>query len=134
MKIKYFDRICDKALELTDIDVRFQKSRKKEVVEVKVAVINVMHKFYGFSTVYLGKLFGNDHATIIYHLRDHDSRYMYVRIYAELFDELRRYAMSITEDSINVVNAIQLMESALKIPQYENSILQEEKYGTSENI
>ena len=134
MKIKYFDRICDKALELTDIDVRFQKSRKNEVVEVKVAVINIMRKYYAFTSVYLGRLFGNDHATILYHLRDHQSRYMYVPSYAELFEELKKYAMSITEDSVNISKAMELMESSLKIPQHEDSVLQEEKHGSGEII
>jgi hypothetical protein len=123
MKIKYFDRICDKALELTDIDVRFEKRRKGEIVEVKVAVINIMSKYYAFSSVYLGRLFGNHHATILYHLKDHDSRYMYVPSYVELFEELKRYAMSMSEDSVNLNTAIELMKSSLTIPQNEVNIL-----------
>jgi hypothetical protein len=123
MKIKYFDRICDKALELTDIDVRFEKRRKGEVVEVKVAVINIMSRYYAFSSVYLGRLFGNHYATILYHLKDHDSRYMYVPTYAELFEELKKYAMSIGEDSVNLNTAIELMKSSLTIPQDEVNIL-----------
>ena len=134
MKIKYFDRICDKALELTEIDVRFQKTRKNEVVEVKVAVINIMRKYYAFTSTYLGRLFGNDHATILYHLRDHESRYMYIPSYAELFEELKKYAMSISEDSVNINKALQLMESSLTIPQYEDNVLQEEEYGSGEII
>jgi hypothetical protein len=123
MKIKYFDRICDKALELTDIYVRFEKRRKGEVVEVKVAVINIMSRYYAFSSVYLGKLFGNHHATILYHLKDHESRYMYVPSYAELFEELKKYTMSIGEDSVNLNTAIELMKSSLTIPHDEANIL-----------
>lgn len=124
MKIKYFDRICDKALELTDIDVRFDKKREREIVEVKVAVINIMSRYYAFSSVYLGRLFGNHHATILYHLKDHASRYMYVPSYVELFEELKKYAMSISEDSINVNTAIELMKSSLTIPKNEVDVLQ----------
>jgi hypothetical protein len=48
---------------------------------------------------------------------------MYVPSYAELFEELKKYAMSIGEDSVNLNTAIELMKSSLTIPQDETNIL-----------
>ena len=114
MKEQIFSDVCDKAKEVSGIDIRYTKSRKREMVSVKCAIINVLHKYYGLKLVQIGTLMGFHHTTVIHHLKDHPSRYRFDDEYAQIFDQLSRHAMSTTE-ILSVDRMMNLMKTALSI-------------------
>lgn len=114
MREQVFREVCKKAQEETGLDIRYTKSRKKDIVQTKSAIINVLHKFYGFNLPQIGELIGMHHTTVIHHLRDHPSRYRFEDEYCQLFDKLSRHAMS-TSEHISVEKTLTLMRNALSI-------------------
>lgn len=114
MREQVFKEVCGKAKEVTGLDIRYTRSRKKDIVQTKSAIINVLHKFYGFNLVQIGELIGMHHTTIIHHLRDHPSRYRFEDEYCRLYDQLSRHAIS-TSEHISVEKTINLMRNALSV-------------------
>lgn len=109
-----FKELCHLAKDLTGLDIRYTRSRKKEFVQIKCAIVNVMRRYYSASTLQLGKLLDMHHTTIIHHSKDHSSRYRFEPDYAALYDKLVRHAMDKSE-TISTDKMIQLMKSALTI-------------------
>lgn len=114
MKEQVFKEVCWKAKEVTGLDIRYTRSRKKDIVQTKSAIINVLHKFYGFNLVQIGELIGMHHTTVIHHLRDHTSRYRFEDEYCQLYDHLSRHAIS-TSEHISVEKTLNLMRNALSV-------------------
>lgn len=109
-----FKELCHLAKELTGLEIRYTRSRKKEVVQIKCAIVNVMRRYYSASTLQLGRLLDLHHTTIIHHSKDHSSRYRFESDYAALYDRLVRHAMDKSE-TISTDKMLQLMKSALTI-------------------
>lgn len=114
MKEQQFNELCRLAKEITGIDVRYTKSRKKEFVQIRCALVNVMRRYYSASTVQLAKLMDKHHTTIIHHSKDHSSRYRFEDDYASLYDQLVRHVMSQSE-TISVDKMVSLMKSSLSV-------------------
>jgi iron-sulfur cluster repair protein YtfE (RIC family) len=107
-----FKELCHLAKDLTGVEIRYTKTRKKEFVQIKCAIVNVMRRYYSTSTLQLGRLLDLHHSTIIHHSKDHSSRYRFESDYATLYDKLVRHAMSKSE-TISTEKMIELMKSAL---------------------
>lgn len=116
IKENQFNELCDLAKEITGVDIRLRKCRKKENVQVKCAIINVMRKYQSTSTVQLARLMSTHHTTIIHHTKDHPSRYRWEDDYAMLYDKLVRHVMNGSE-IISIDKMMNLMKSALRIPE-----------------
>jgi hypothetical protein len=114
MKEVEFNNLCELARNITGVDVRFTRSRKKEFVQIRCALINVMRKYYSTNTVQTADLMKLDHTTIIHHTKDHPSRYRYEDDYADLYDKLVRYVMNSSE-TISTDKMIHLMRNALSV-------------------
>lgn len=80
-----------KAKELTDLDITYAKSRRFEVVMVKACVANILSRYFGYTTLLIGKLIGMHHSTVIHHLRNHSDRLRQEDEYSELYDQLSKY-------------------------------------------
>lgn len=109
-----FKQLCHLAKDLTGLEIRYTRSRKKEYVQIKCAIVNVMRRYYSASTLQIGRLLGLHHTTIIHHSKDHSSRYRFESDYAALYDKLVRHAMDKSE-TISTDKMLQLMKSALSI-------------------
>lgn len=116
MKEKQFNDLCDLAKEITGLDIRYTKCRKKEFVQVKCAIINVMRKYQSTSTVQLARMMGIHHTTIIHHTKDHPSRYRWEDDYAMLYDKMVKRVMN-GSDTFSVDKMMNLMKSALSVPE-----------------
>ena len=114
MKDQQFNDLCRVAKEITGIDVRYTNSRKKEYVQIRCALVNVMRRYYSATTVQLGRLLDKHHTTIIHHSKDHGSRYRFEHDYASLYDQLVRHAMNQSE-TISVDKMVFLMRSSLSV-------------------
>jgi hypothetical protein len=114
MKEQIFSEVCQVAKEVSGLDIRYTRSRKREFVSVKCAIVNVLHKYYGLKLVQIGSLLDFHHTTVIHHLKDHPSRYRFDDEYAQIFDKLSRHAMSTTE-ILSVDKMMNLMKAALSI-------------------
>lgn len=114
MKEQQFNELCKVAKSITGIDFRYTRSRKKEFVQLRCAVINIMRKYYSTNTVQTAELMDMDHTTILHHTKDHASRYRYEDNYADLYDKLVRHVIDNTE-TIRTDKMIQLMKSALSV-------------------
>lgn len=114
MKEQVFKEVCSKAKEVTGLDVRYTRSRKRDIVQTKSAIVNVLHKFYGLNLVEIGGLIGYHHTTVIHFLRDHSARYRYDNEYCQIYDQLSRHAMDTTE-YISVDKMLGVMKNALSV-------------------
>lgn len=110
-----FNELVALAKEITGVDVRYSRSRRREFVQIKCAIVNVMRRYYSTKTVQLGRLLNLHHTTVVHHSNDHSSRYRFEPEYAELYDKMVRFAMNKSE-TINTEKMVQLMKSALSIP------------------
>jgi hypothetical protein len=116
MKEKQFNELCELAKQVTGHDIRINRSRKKELVQIKCAVINVMRKYQSTSTVMLASLMGIHHTTIIHYTKDHPSRYRWEDDYAMLYDKMVHHVMEKSE-IISVDQMMSLMKTALSVPE-----------------
>lgn len=108
-----FDKLCLRTKELTGIDVRYTRQRKREIIHAKASLINVLNRYYGLNTVQLGRCFDLHHATIIHHLKDHPYRYRYEDEYAKIYDSLTRFSLEDSSNAINVERMTALMKDSL---------------------
>lgn len=110
MTKEQFEKLINEAQDVTGIDILKTKSRKIEVVDAKVAVVNIMRKFYGTSMqVTANMLRYTHHTTILHHERDHSARYRFRPQYADVYDELCNRCVS-RNTAINVNEIINLMK------------------------
>lgn len=114
MKQNQFNELCALAKEITGIDVRYSRTRKKEFVQIKAAIVNVMRRYCSASTVQLARLLKLHHTTIIHHSKDHASRYRFEDDYAALYDKLVRHVMN-QSDTLKVESVLNLMKGALSV-------------------
>jgi hypothetical protein len=114
MKDQEFDELCNLAKEITGLDIRYTKSRKKELIQIKCAIVNVMRRYCSASTVQLGRLFNIHHTTVIHHSKDHWSRYRYEDDYSLLYDKMVRHVMDKSE-VISVEKMVNLMKTSLAV-------------------
>ena len=114
MKDQQFNDLCKVAKEITGLDVRYTRSRKKEYVQIRCALVNVMRRYYSASTVQLARLLDKHHTTIIHHSKDHVSRYRFQDDYASLYDQLVRHAIN-QSDTISVDKMVSLMRKSLSL-------------------
>jgi hypothetical protein len=96
---KEYQKLVEKARELTDLDITYARSRRFEIVLVKAGICNIMSRYYGYTTTLIGSLMGFHHSTVIYHLQKHSDRYLNEEQYSETYDELTKF-ISRAEDSI----------------------------------
>lgn len=115
IKEKQFDELCELAIQQIGVDIRLKKCRKKEYVQVKCAVINVMRKYQSTTTVALARMMGTHHTTIIHYTQDHPSRYRWDSEYAILYDNMVRHVMN-GAMNFNLDQMLQLMKSSLSVP------------------
>jgi len=115
MKEKQFNELCELAKQVTGLDIRYTRCRKREFVQIKCAIINVMRKYQSTSTVKLASLLGVHHTTIIHHTKDHPSRYRWEDDYALLYDRMVRHVMD-QSDTFSLDQMMNLMRSALSVP------------------
>lgn len=116
MKAQQYNDLCVLAKQITGIDIRYIRARKKEYVQIKAAIVNVMRRYYSATTVQVGRLMNLHHTTVIHHTKDHASRYRFEDDYASLYDKLVRHAMN-NSDTLKVDNLLTLMKSALSVPE-----------------
>lgn len=109
-----FDELCGLAKKITGIDIRYTRSRKRELVHIRCAIVNVMRKYYSLNTVQIAAAFDMHHTTVVHHCKDHPSRYRYDVEYADLYDKMVRHAID-TGETINTEKMVQLMRSALAV-------------------
>lgn len=114
MREQQFNSLCQVAKGITGLDFRYTRSRKKEFVQLRCAVINIMRKYYATNTVQTASLMGMDHTTILHHTKDHASRYRFEDDYADLYDKLVRHVIDNSE-TISTDKMVQLMKSALSV-------------------
>lgn len=110
---EHFNALASVALEYSEVDIRNTRSRKYDIVLVKACVINILTRYYGGNTVNVGKAIGNDHSTIIHHLRKHSQRFKYEPEYNMLYNYLSKYAVASNDSPINVDNLVQIMKRTL---------------------
>lgn len=114
MKQHEFNELCELAKRVTGIDIRYVTQRKKEYVQIRSALVNVMRRYYSATTVQVGRFLNMHHTTVIHHSKDHSSRYRFEDDYANLYDQMVRFAMS-NADTLNVDRVLNLMKSALSV-------------------
>jgi hypothetical protein len=103
----HFNELCDTVRTLTGVDIRKNKTREREVVTAKQAVVNILVRPMGMKLVQAGKLLGYDHSTVIHHRDGHIHRYRYDKDYAALYDRIlilaAPYMRPVDESELNEV-------------------------------
>lgn len=92
---KILDEIC-LVLDVDKGDV-YGKSRKREVVEVRVIYSKLAKQNTYFSLEDIGDIINRDHATIIYYVRTHDNLINRDEKYTKKWRECRRIVMPLKD-------------------------------------
>lgn len=110
MNKEQFEKLINETLDVTGIDILKTKSRRIEVVDAKVAVVNIMRKFYGTSMQLTADMLKyTHHTTILHHEKDHSARYRFRPQYADVYDELCKRCVS-RNTAINVNELVKIMK------------------------
>jgi hypothetical protein len=86
-------KLKDKVIEIYGIDVS-TRCREGKIPIARGAVSVILVKYFGHSIIEVGRAAGLDHSTVIYHMREHEGRYLHNNFYASLYDTLCSFAMS----------------------------------------
>lgn len=109
------ERLVNATKSRTGINVKYTRSRRREVILAKACVINALSKYFGANTVQIGELFDMHHSTIVHHLKCHHHRYRYEDEYASLYDYLIKICMNHDRDTIDVDGTLGLIKTALVV-------------------
>jgi hypothetical protein len=109
-----FIEIVHVAKSITGYDVRYIRSRRREIINIKSAICNVMRKYYSRTMGQIAELLDIHHTTVIHHLKDHQYRYRDIDDYADLYDRLVKHIVD-NSDQIATEKVLALMRSALAI-------------------
>jgi hypothetical protein len=90
------------------------RSRRKEIVHAKSAIINVMRRYYSTTTVELGRMLDLHYTTVIHHTADHPTRYRFESNYADLYDRMVRHVMN-TDGIVDSKSMISLIRENLAV-------------------
>lgn len=112
--VSTYEQLVLSAKSHTGVDLRYQRMRKREVVLVKSAVMNVLVRHYGATLTDTAKLFNNHHATVIYHLNNHDHMVEYEPVYSDIYHTIARTSIS-SFDDMDVEYYINLIKESLAI-------------------
>jgi hypothetical protein len=94
--------------------VKLDRSRRKEVIHAKSAIINVMRRYYSTTTVELAQMLDIHHSTVIHHTDDHASRYRFESAYADLYDRMVRHIIK-TDGIVDSKSMIELIRENLAV-------------------
>jgi hypothetical protein len=90
--MKKLEKILKSINENTDIDLRTNKRRKRDVIDVKTIFCHIARKKTKYTCYEIGKFIGIDHATVLHHCKkfndligvDKDFKSLYDRIYFDI--------------------------------------------------
>lgn len=85
-----FDEMVQLAKDFTGYDVRYSRSRRRDIVNIKSAICNIMRRYYSRTLPQISTLLNTHHTTIIHHLKEHPNRYRDIDDYADLYDHLAK--------------------------------------------
>lgn len=102
------------AKTITGFDVRYTRSRRREIINIKSAICNVMRRYYSRTITQIAELLDIHHTTVIHHLKDHPYRYRDIDDYADLYDRMTKHIVDSSEQ-ISTEKMLGLMRSALAI-------------------
>lgn len=102
------------AKSVTGYDIRYTRSRRREIINIKCAICNAMRRYYSRTIVQIASLLDLHHTTVIHHLKDHQYRYRDIDDYADLYDRMTKHIVD-NSDQISTDKMIALMKSALAI-------------------
>lgn len=85
--IDAYTDLRNEVLRITEVDI-FDRSRKGKIPEFRGAVMVAMIKYYGLSTLSIGSLMNMDHSSVVHHHAQHESRYRYDDMYADVYDSV----------------------------------------------
>lgn len=87
---KKFNDMVELAKEFTGLDVRYTRSRRRDIINIKSAICNIMRRYYSRTLPQIATLLNIHHTTIIHHLKEHHNRYRDIDDYADLYDYLAK--------------------------------------------
>lgn len=87
---KRFNELVTLSKEFTGYDVTRTRSRKRDVINIKSAICNVMRRYYSRTLPQIANQLKIHHTTVIHHLKDHPNRYRDIDDYADLYDHLSK--------------------------------------------
>lgn len=99
------------------IDIIENTTRKKDVVRLKSAAINVLYWYFNNTMTSIADELGYDcHTSILHHIKDHKDRYAYDNTYADMYDDLKEMAFKSRPDVVGgldyILDVINQLENA----------------------
>lgn len=110
-----FDRLTFFAKENHGLDItKLNGIRKGPYVRIRASIIVSMMKHFGTKSVEMAEAFNIDHTSVLHHKKNHAGRYQSDDDYAEIFDEISKYAISVRaelvgEDSTELPKVVSLI-------------------------
>jgi len=101
-KSEVFNGLCEYAVEVTGIDIRYAKGRREEYVRLRAAIMVILMNYYGVTTTLAGHFFNRDHTTAVHHKANHPWRYKSDDEYAYLYDELVKHVLLCKRNQVDL--------------------------------
>lgn len=92
--------VCD-VLNLERDDV-MSNSRKRDLVEARTIAIGLINTIHRITLKKLGSIFGKDHSTIIYTLKNFNELKEYDRQFKDKLDLVMKYIPAICDDVVGI--------------------------------
>lgn len=96
--------VCD-VLNLERDDV-MSNSRKRDLVEARTIAIGLINTIHRITLKKLGSIFGKDHSTIIYTLKNFNELKEYDRQFKDKLDLVMKYIPAICDDVVGISKKI----------------------------
>jgi hypothetical protein len=109
-----FNQLVELAKEFTGLDVRYTRSRRREIINIKSAICNVMRRYHSRTIPQIGVLLNIHHTTVIHHLKDHPNRYRDIDDYADLYDYLCKQIVDSSE-LLSTEKILNMMRSVMAV-------------------
>ena len=116
--IELFNNLCDFSKEYTGLDIRMLNGiRKAPYVRIRASICVIMMRYRGTSSVDMARLFSIDHSSVIYYKNNHKGRHFSDDEYADVYDAITKYMISInSEKSKNdLVKVLGLIRETLSV-------------------
>jgi hypothetical protein len=109
-----FNQLAELSKDFTGLDIRYSRSRRREIINIKCAIVNVMRRYHSRTITQIGGLLNIHHTTVIHHLKDHPNRYRDIDDYADLYDHLCKHIVDSSE-LLSTEKILSMMRSVMAV-------------------
>lgn len=107
MTNEIFTFFNERLIEKYGIDVTMSRSREQPRPTMRRALVNIMHRLYGYTDEYISKLVNLDRSTVHTHRNSHDNDIRHYPLYIEIYEFLE----STSQEKASYINMQEVFDN-----------------------